>query len=106
MKAQGLVGEQIQGYFIAARVHPLAAFLPTFILMFAFLILDDSPTVVRLLNDGSGDFSETGIQYAATGPGGNAIQLTANDFDQDGKTDIAVLQGPNGITEDERKYGG
>ncbi|MEO1059985.1 MAG: hypothetical protein AAFZ07_01100 [Actinomycetota bacterium] len=37
VKAQKLVGEQIQGYFIAARVHPLAAFLPTFILMFAFV---------------------------------------------------------------------
>lgn len=37
VKAQGLVGDQIQGYFIGARVHPLAAFLPTFILMFAFL---------------------------------------------------------------------
>lgn len=36
-RAQELVGDPIQGYFIGARVHPLAAFLPTFILMFAFL---------------------------------------------------------------------
>lgn len=48
-----------------------------------------------LINDGTGSFDKTGITYAATGPGGPVVQITANDFDRDGKQDIAVFQSKN-----------
>jgi len=48
-----------------------------------------------LLNNGNGEFNKTGITYAALGPGGSGIQITANDFNKDGNQDIAVLQAKN-----------
>lgn len=74
-KAQELVGDPIQGYFIAARVHPLAAFLPTFILMFAFLtgqfVLQLAATVL--------------VVFALFLTLGRSVAITANE--------IVVMQG-------------
>lgn len=48
--------------------------------------------VAILLNDGNGSFDKTGLNYAVLSPGGQVIEISANDFDLDGNCDIAVLQ--------------
>lgn len=53
---------------------------------------------VVLLNEGSGDFSETGVVYAALSPGGWGLSNAVADFNMDGSKDIALFQNENAST--------
>ena len=51
-----------------------------------------------LINDGSGAFVNTFVNYTVMGDGGKVVPITSNDFNLDGKEDIAVLQDGGRLT--------